>query len=240
MDLDIILNYFNETSDRLFPFIRNFKVYSHLHELSQYIKINLKPNINIHELESEVYANILLVTDKLEFISFNNKYNKYICLIKHKDGYEILNIKQKYLIHQNELSNIKIHFLTKFNIDDDDDDDDEDYKEIENNITIDDEFIVHTEDLKSVNDIIKKELVNDINEIITETIEIDNTFLENIKEEIHTNKQSEEVKNKLNKMIKEKLIEIIMNNNSSTKKSMLNKNTKDKLIDMIIKNGYKY
>jgi hypothetical protein len=249
MNIDTIINFLIETNDRLFPFSRTFKIFKNLHELSFYLKINLKPDINLHDLRNTLQVNIMFINENLEYITFGkNNYNKWICLIKHSNGYEILNIKQKYIINYSDICNLKINNLSEENIlsddiNDDEYDDDEDYKAIDTNMTIDEENIIHTEELKSVKEIINKELYNDIQELLIDTMEMENNIIIPISNKIE-NKQDiipiENIHNILNKMVKEKLINIIMLNDNSAKKSILNKNIKDKLIEIIIKNGYKY
>jgi hypothetical protein len=177
MDIDTIVCFLSETNDKLYPFNRTYKMMNNLSDISEYIKINLKPNIKLDELGNELKVNIILINDKLEFNCINLNYDKYICLIQHKNYYEFAYIKQNnskdiYIFTKKDIENIKL-ISTKIN---NDDDDDEDYKEITETydkptITID-ESEVHTEEYSSVNDILKKELGDISDSILEETIEI--------------------------------------------------------------------
>jgi hypothetical protein len=255
MDIDTITNFLSETNDRLLPFNRTYKTCKSLNEISSYLKINLKPNISLHEISKDLKVNIMFVNENLEFITFsNNNYDKWICLIKHQNGYEPLHIKQKFIINHSEISNLKINNFSDEHEDEiEDEDDDEDYREIDTNITIDEDTVIQTEDLKSVKDIMNKELYNDLQELLIDTIEMENNILEPIKNDKQVLNKKESEKNesnkkesdknelvKLQKMVKDKLVTIIMDNDKSLKKTILSKNTKDKLIELIITNRYKY
>jgi hypothetical protein len=249
MDIDTIINFLSETNDKLYPFNRTYKLLKNLSDISEYIKINLKSNIKLEELGKELKVNIILINDKLEFNCINLNYDKYICLIQHKNCYEFAYIKQNnskeiYIFTKKDIQNINLNLLQINN----DDDDDEDYKEITETydkpcITID-ESEVHTEEYSSVNDILKKELGNISDSILEETIEIVSE-----KEEEIVNKSNDKIVNGikipneltimdekiLKKLLKGDLIKYFLKENTKISQNQINKYTKDKLIEMIKK-----
>lgn len=246
MDINIIVDFLCEENDRLFPFIRTNKIIADLSEIGEYIKINLKPNINLEELSKELKVNIILINEQLEFNCLDYKYDKYICLIQHNDKYEFAYIKLGtkiiYIYKKDEIKNIKLN-ISNNQIDNSDNSDD--YEEIieTENITIDD--IVKTEDLQPINynsvkDIIKKELGNDIstedlNEIdeleLTETLpeikKVDGFIIPN--EFIKMNVVE------LKKMLKNDIVAQFKKVNPDIISSKYVKITKEKLIEMIKK-----
>jgi hypothetical protein len=190
MNIETIVNFLSEQTDRLYPFNRTYKLLNHLSDISEYIKINLKPNIKLEELGHELKVNIILINDKLEFNYIDLNYNKYICLIQHKNKYEFAYVKQNnskeiYIFTKKDIGNINL-----IAIQNNDEDDDEDYKEITETydkptITID-ESDFHTEEYNSVNDILKKELgdisdkiLEETTEVVSETINIDDEIIDN-------------------------------------------------------------
>jgi hypothetical protein len=253
MDIKTIVNFLSETNDRLNPFTRTFKMLNNISDISEYIKINLKPNIKLEELGNELKVNIILINEKLDFKCIDFKYDKYICLIQNKNKYEFAYIKQSnskviYIFTKNDISNINLtNNISNINLtnnivyNDDDDDDDEDYKEIidtyKPTITID-ESEIHTEEYESVKDIIKKEL----GEI--QLLDEDHNSLEICSEE---NKNENKIVNgliipkelinidikPLKKMLKNDIINYFLKVNTNYNNSQLNKFTKEKLIEMI-------
>lgn len=258
MDIDTIINFLSESSDRLHPFIRTYKCMSSLNDISEYIKINLKPNINLEELGNELKVNIILINEKMEFNCIDFNYNKYICLIENKERYEFAYIKRSdskiiYIFTKNDILNINLKPIEYNN----EEDDDEDYKEItETNdkptITID-ETDIHTEEYGSVKDIIKKELG-----VISDTILEDeqnsltiSDLPDTIDEPEHVPVQKSNMKNvnginipeelikieekQLKKLLKNELIGYFLKVNKDISDKQLNKYTKEKLIEMIKK-----
>jgi hypothetical protein len=200
MNINQIIDFLCDENDRLYPFIRTNKILNNLSEINEYIKINFKPNINLNELGKELKVNIIIINKNLEFNCLNNNYDKYICLIEHKNGYEFAYISQNnkiiYIYKKDEIKNVNLNILNSYqenintitNINNSDDDNSDDYEAIKNN-TIDEHIItedLQTEDFNSIKDIIKKELGNDIN---TEDLnEIDDLSLTETKLEIESNK----------------------------------------------------
>jgi hypothetical protein len=251
MDIETIVNFLSETTDKLYPFVRTYKIMNNLGDISEYIKINLKPNINLEELANELKVNIILINEKLEFNCIDFNYNKYLCLIKNENKYEFAYIKSSsskviYIFTKKDIENVNLTSINYQN----DEDDDEDYKEITETcekpaITID-EADIQTEEYSSVKEIIKKEF----GEVSNELLEDEQNSLEIVSEEENTEPTSN-VKNVngiiiprelidmeekiLKKLLKNDIIAYFLKVNKNVSQSQLNKYTKDKLIEMIKK-----
>lgn len=241
MDINIIVDFLKEQSDRLFPLQRKHKV-NKLYEISKYIGYNLSENITLEKLSNNFKFNIVTIDNHLNFNCnyYNEKFTQWIYLIINNDNIEILSNNQQFIFKNNLFKNINV----TNNLDETDDD--ADYEEI------------NTLDYK-VSENISKMPILSVNASITNIIDkLESSDLQN---EEKTIDESEEVleenvsydgnkkyiydniefpkelilldKSKLKKMLKGDIVKKLLENNKIDEKTLNKKFTKEKLIEII-------